>query len=52
MNIGVLVPPAIAPLLASAVVTSGGSGYPVLFLITGLIGLAATAATRLVRSVP
>lgn len=39
MNIGTIVPPAIAPLLAGLLITSAGSGYPDLF---GLV--AATAA--------
>ena len=50
-NIGVLVPSAVAPLIASAVVTSGGSGYPLLFLITGLTAAAGGVTAYLVRSV-
>jgi MFS family permease len=50
-NIGLLVPSAVAPLIASTVVTSGGSGYPLLFLITGLTAAAGGVTAYLVRSV-
>lgn len=51
MNVGIMVPPAVGPLIASAVVSSDGSGYPLLFLITGLTAAAGGVTAYLVRSV-
>lgn len=50
MNIGTMVPPAAAPLLAGAVITSGG-GYPVLFILVGVIATIGAVLVYRVRSV-
>jgi MFS family permease len=50
MNIGLIVPPALAPLLAGFIITSGG-GYPVLFMATGVAAALGAALTYRVRSV-
>jgi MFS family permease len=51
MNIGALVPPALAPLLASLFITSG-LGYPMLFTAVGIGATIGAALTYRVRSVP
>jgi MFS family permease len=50
MNIGALVPPALAPLLASLFITSG-LGYPMLFTAVGIGATIGAALTYRVRSV-
>ena len=51
MNIGSVVPPAVAPLVAGVIITSGG-GYPVLFTVTGVAAAIGAMLVYRVRSVP
>lgn len=52
LNIGAIVPPALAPLIAGLMITSGGQGYPVLFTAVAVVaGLGAVMVYR-VKSVP
>ncbi|MET8764665.1 MFS transporter [Lentzea sp. NPDC004782] len=50
MNIGALVPPTLAPLIASVIITSG-LGYPVLFVTVGVGAAVGAVLTYQIRSV-
>lgn len=50
MSIGTMVPPAVAPLLAGAIITFGG-GYPALFFLVGAIATLGAALVYRVRTV-
>ena len=50
MNIGAIVPPALAPLIASVIITSG-LGYPALFTTVGIGATVGAVLTYRVRSV-
>lgn len=50
MNIGAIVPPALAPLIAGTIIASAG-GYPILFALVGLIATTGALMVYRVRSV-
>ncbi|GAB2471839.1 MFS transporter [Jatrophihabitans fulvus] len=51
MNIGTIVPPAVAPLLAGLLITSDGRGYPGLFTLVGVTAGVGAVSVYRVRSV-
>lgn len=51
MNIGTIVPPAVAPFLAGLLITSDGRGYPGLFTLVGVTAGVGAVSVYRVRSV-
>ncbi|SHH17594.1 Major Facilitator Superfamily protein [Jatrophihabitans endophyticus] len=51
MNIGTIVPPAVAPLLAGLLIDGAGHGYPALFATVGCTALLGAISTYKVRTV-
>ncbi|KOU64302.1 MFS transporter permease [Streptomyces sp. WM4235] len=51
MNIGSVVPPTLAPLIASFIITEEGGGYPLLFTTVGAMAVVGAALVYRIRSV-